>query len=114
MDQEREKFLNLREKPARVTADEAAWILRCAMHDIPILVSNGLLKPLGHPADNATKFFAYDTLQELKHDIKWLARVTDAVSEHWKFKNARKSENTGQSSSPGESDHSGKSAMQRA
>jgi len=36
------------------------------------------------------------------------------VSEHWKFKNARKSENAGQFSSPGESDHSGKSAMQRA
>jgi hypothetical protein len=114
MDQEREKFLNLREKPARVTVEEAAWILRCAMHDIPILVANGLLKPLGHPVDNATKFFAYDTLQELKHDLKWLARVTDAISEHWKLKNARKSENAGQFSSPGESDRSGKSAMQRA
>jgi hypothetical protein len=79
--------------------EEAAWILRCATHDIPILVANGLLKPLGHPVDNATKFFAYDTLQELKHDIKWLARVTDAVSEHWKLKNARKSENAEQFSS---------------
>jgi hypothetical protein len=76
------------------------------------LVSNGLLKPLGHPADNATKFFACDTLQELKHDIKWLSRATDSVSEHWKFKNARKSENTGQFSSLGKSDRSGKSAMQ--
>ena len=114
MDQEREKFLNLREKPARLTAEEAAWILRCAAHDIPILVSNGLLKPLGHPVDNATKFFAYDTLQELKHDIKWLARATDSVSEHWKFKNARKSESAEQCSVPGESDRSGKSAMQRA
>ena len=72
---------------------EATHIFRCAVHDVRILVSKGLLKPLGHSADNATKCFAYDTLQELKHDAKWLAKATDAINEHWKFKNARAREN---------------------
>jgi len=99
MSMERERFLNLREKPARVTAYEATHVFRCAVHDIRVLVSKGLLKPLGHPTDNATKFFAYDTLQELKHDLKWLAKATDAIGEHWKYKNARARENAEQFSS---------------
>lgn len=98
MSAERERFLNLREKPARVTAYEVSHILRCAPHDIRILVSKGLLKPLGHPADNATKFFAYDILQELKHDVKWLAKATDAISDHWKMKNANAKEDIEQAS----------------
>lgn len=101
MNQERERFLNLREKPARVTMYEVSHILRCAVHDVRILVSRGLLKPLGHPADNATKFFAYDTLQELKHDVKWLAKATDVIMEHWKMKNANARE---EEQSPSESD----------
>jgi hypothetical protein len=83
----------------------------CPAPDIPILVSNELFKSLGHPADNATKFFDCDTLQEPKYDLKWLARVNDAVNEHWKFMNSRKSKNTGQFSSPSESLHFGKSGM---
>lgn len=93
MSQERERFLNLREKPARVTMYEVSHIFRCAVHDVRILVARGLLKPLGHPADNATKFFAYDALQELKHDTKWLSKATDAINDHWKMKNARAREN---------------------
>ena len=96
MSAERERFLNLREKPARVTMYEAARVFNCAVHDIRVWVSKGLLKPLGNPADNATKYFAYDTLQELKHDVKWLAKATVAVNEHWKMKNAAARENAGQ------------------
>src|SRR5207244_7695003 len=32
------------------------------------------LKPLGHPARNATKFFATQALEQLRRDEKWLAR----------------------------------------
>ena len=99
MSVERERFLNLREKPARVTAYEATHVFRCAVHDIRILVSKGLLKPLGNPSDNATKFFAYDVLQELKHDVKWLAKATVAINEHWKMKNDNARENVEQFSS---------------
>jgi hypothetical protein len=53
---ERKDFLNVRTLPARAVAEEAAWILGFAPHDIPVLVSAGLLKPLGHPPASGTKF----------------------------------------------------------
>ena len=46
---ERERFLNLRHLPARMTIEEVAAFFRMSSHDIPVLVANGLLKPLGDP-----------------------------------------------------------------
>jgi len=115
MNQDREKFLNLKDKPARLNVEETAWYLGFATHDIPILISNSLLKPLGHPVDNATKYFAFDILEQHRYDAKWLARATDAIMEHWRFKNARRKENVGRSSPQGDgSNQSGKSTMQGA
>ena len=75
--------------PARVAAEEAAWMLGCAPHDIPVLVSAGLLKPLGHPPASGTKFFATATLEKLRGNINWLSRASDAIVKHWQAKNAR-------------------------
>jgi len=50
--------LNLRRLPARLTVQQTAALLNCGEHDIPVLVSQGLLKPLGHPAANVVKYFA--------------------------------------------------------
>lgn len=94
MQQDKERFLNLRTHPARLTAEEAAWYLGFAAHDMPVLVARGLLKPLGHPTENAVKFFALATLEALRMDPKWLARATDAMLEHWRLKNARKASET--------------------
>jgi hypothetical protein len=90
MQQDKERFLNLRLVPARLTAEESAWYLGFAAHDIPVLVAKGLLKPLGHPADNAVKFFAWVALEPLRSDTKWLSRATDTMLDHWRTKNARK------------------------
>jgi hypothetical protein len=90
---EREKFLNLRTPPARVVVEEAAWILGFASHDIPVLVSEGLLKPLGRPPTSGTKFFATAKLQELRADVNWLARASDVIVKHWQVRNARKKQN---------------------
>jgi hypothetical protein len=49
-----------------------------------------LLKPLGHPARNSTKFFATETLEQFRRDEKWLARASDAISSYWRERNARK------------------------
>lgn len=115
MNPHREQFLNLKDKPARLNVEEAAWYLGFATHDIPILISNGLLKPLGHPADNATKYFAFDIVEQHRHDAKWLARATDTMMDHWKFKNARAKENAEQfSSQSGAGDRTESSRMQRA
>jgi len=90
MNPQREQFLKLATAPARLNAEEAAWYLGFSPHEIPILVAKGLLKPLGHPPTSGTKYFAAATLEDLRRDVKWLARASDAIVEYWKFKNARK------------------------
>src|SRR5687767_5416799 len=49
MNSQQEQFLNLKTHPARLKVEEAAWYLGFAAHEITILMSEGLLKPLGHP-----------------------------------------------------------------
>jgi hypothetical protein len=93
LNQERKDFLSVRTQPARVGVEEAAWYLGFAPHDIPVLVSAGLLKPLGNPPSSGTKFFATATLQKLRDDLKWLSRASDAIVRHWQTKNARKKHN---------------------
>ena len=90
MNPQREQFLNLKATPARLTAEEAAWYLGFGPHEIPILVANGLLRPLGRPPANGLKYFSTATLTELHQDVKWLTRASDVIVEHWRYKNARK------------------------
>jgi hypothetical protein len=54
------------------------------------LVAARLLKPLGNPAQNGIKFFATSELLELVKDHAWLAKMTNAVNQHWYPQNARK------------------------
>jgi hypothetical protein len=84
------EFLSWKVSPARLSALQAAWFLGFEAHEVPILIAAGLLKPLGHPARNSTKFFATEALAQLRHDEKWLARATDAIGEYWRQRNARK------------------------
>ena len=44
----------------------------------------------GHPPRNSTKFFATETLEQLRRDAKWLARASDAICAYWRQSNARK------------------------
>lgn len=92
MNPQREQFLNLKSSPARLNAEETAWYLGFSPHEIPILVANRLLKPLGRPPPSGTKYFATATLEELRRDVKWLARASDVIVEYWRFKNARKTD----------------------
>ena len=85
-----ERLLNLRNPPQRLSAAEAAGRLGLTPHEIPILVSKGLLKPLGHPAPNAPKFFLTAMLDDLRRDEKWHGKATDALHEYWRCKNEKK------------------------
>jgi hypothetical protein len=76
--------------PARLTAEQAAWVLNCQAHDVPILVAARLLKPLGNPPPNSVKFFAANEVLEQAKDRTWLAKVTNALNQHWQHKNAAK------------------------
>ncbi len=74
--------------PARLTAEQAAWVLNCQVHDIPALVAARLLKPLGNPPLNGGKFFATADLLEAIKDRNWLVRVSTTIYQHWHKKNA--------------------------
>ena len=69
---------------------QTAWILNCQTHDIPILVGARLLRPLGNPPPNGTKYFSTADVLELAKDRSWLAKITNTVCGHWQSKNARK------------------------
>ena len=90
MNPDLERFLNLRHLPQQVSAAEAAGVIGKSPHEIPILVANGLLKPLGHPAPNGPKYFLTSALIDLERDAKWHGKVNDVLQEYWRNKNARK------------------------
>jgi len=76
--------------PARLTVEQAAWVLNCQPHDVPILISSRLLKPLGNPPPNGIKFFATTDVLEHAKDRAWLAKMTNTVNQHWRHQNARR------------------------
>ena len=91
MREDQHRFLTLlRQLPARLTAEQAAWVLNCQAHDVPILVGARLLKPLGNPPPNSVKYFATLEVLEQAKDRTWLAKVTSALNQHWQNKNAAK------------------------
>jgi hypothetical protein len=79
--------------PARLTDEQTARRLGFQKHDIPVLISAGLLKPLGKPAANAHKYFAAVEVESLAVDTKWLAKATQVVYDIWRTKNHRRFEN---------------------
>ena len=69
MREEHHQFLRLLGRlPARLTAEQAAWVVNCQAHDVPILVAARLLKPLGNPPPHSVKFFATLELLEQVRD----------------------------------------------
>ncbi len=91
MREDQHRFLTLAgQLPARLTAEQVAWVLNCQAHDVPILVATRLLKPLGNPPLNGIKFFATADLLELTRDRVWLVKVTNAVSQHWQRQNVKR------------------------
>jgi hypothetical protein len=91
MSEEQHQFLRLLGRlPARLTAEQAAWVLNCQPHDVPVLVAAKLLKPLGNPPVNGIKYFATADLLEACKDSHWLVRMSAAIYQHWRRKNVRK------------------------
>ena len=91
MREDQHRFLTLLgQLPARLTAEQAAWVINCQPHDIPALIAAKLIKPLGNPPANGIKFFATADLLESSQDRNWLVRVSATIYQHWHKKNARK------------------------
>jgi len=90
MKDEQQQFLRLvGQAPARLTVEQAAWVLGCQPHDVPILVACRLLKPLGNPPPNGIKFFATAEVTEMGRDRAWLSKMTQTISQHWHKRNMR-------------------------
>jgi hypothetical protein len=91
MKEDQQRFLSLLgQLPARLTAEQAGWVLNCQPHDIPALVNARLLKPLGNPSPNSTKYFATADVLEMTKDRGWLVKVSNTICQHWQKQNARK------------------------
>jgi hypothetical protein len=67
----------------------------CQPHDVPILISCRLLKTLGNPPQNAVKFFSTAEVMEMARDRAWLAKMTQAISQHWHKRNVRQKSHVG-------------------
>jgi len=93
MNQDIEKFLNLKNPPGRLTKEQAAWFLGFTPDEITILMASGVLKPLGHPASNGPKYFLAAALEDLRRDEKWFNKASEAIVEYWRYKNSRKGKN---------------------
>ena len=90
MSPEQIDFLNQRHLPHRLTAQETGWLLGFTSYDITVLAANRLLKPVGKPAQNSTKYYSTAEVQRLWGNFKWMDRATALLNRHWKEKNARR------------------------
>lgn len=84
------ELLNLRRLPAMLNTAQTAVLLGLAEHDIPVLVRNGLLEPLGDPPPNAVKSFSTVQVLELAGESAILDKIRRTVYEYWRKKNADK------------------------
>jgi hypothetical protein len=80
-------LLSLTRLPGRLNVNQVAELLGFATHDIPILVRANLLKPLGNPVANATKYFASSDIVDHTGDRTWLHKATKEVYGHWAHQN---------------------------
>jgi len=83
-------ILNLNRLPARLNTVLTAACLGFKPHDIPVLAARGFLKPLGKPMSNSDKYYARSKVLERAEEEEWLSLATEALSQHWEDKNARK------------------------
>jgi hypothetical protein len=90
MRDDQHRFLSILGRlPARLTAEQVAWVINCQPHDVPVLVAARLLKPLGNPLPNGVKYFATVELLVRMEDQVWLAKATNTMTQHWQKKNHR-------------------------
>jgi hypothetical protein len=80
MNPERYQFLSvIKQAPARLNVEEAAWFLGFLPHEIPVLVAKKVLKAIGDPTPKCTKYFATSELERLRSDLNWMAKASRAV-----------------------------------
>jgi transposase-like protein len=76
--------------PARYTVERIARRLDCTVESVYVLTRRRLLKPLGNPPPNGTKYYAAVYIERLCQDEAWLARMSDALVKYKWDKNHQK------------------------
>ncbi len=84
---DKDSILNMVRLPGRLTTSETAATLGFQPEHVPVLASEGLLKPLGKPAANGPKHYAAKDILGKADDVKWLSDATRILSAHWAKKN---------------------------
>ncbi|BCU78133.1 hypothetical protein [Luteolibacter sp. LG18] len=84
------EFLSLLRLPARLTAEQAAWLLGCQPEQMSLLVAKKVIKWLGKPVQSATKYFALSEVQALANDPKKMDQISDILYRYWQEKNSRR------------------------
>jgi hypothetical protein len=84
------EYSHLPVKPEIITVWQSAVHIGCEPEHIPIIVTAGLLPPLGHPSKNGPKYFSRQEVQQLAADRRWQAKVCDAVRAHFRHRNENK------------------------
>ena len=80
MSDDQRQFLSLLgQPPARFTVEQTAIVLNFQDYEILALVTLRILKPIGSPAKNATKFFIALDVLDLAKDKTWLTKATNAL-----------------------------------
>ena len=75
---------------AYMTKEKVAKALDIGVHNIPVLVRAGLLKPKGNPQRYCVKKFSRRQLVRNLADEAWLDKAAAAIHRHWRIKNARR------------------------
>jgi hypothetical protein len=65
--------------PARWVVEQVAEELNTTTEGVYVITRHRLLKPLGHPPPNGTKYYARAYILRLAEDEAWLARASDAL-----------------------------------
>jgi len=84
-----QRLLSVLRLPARLTLEEAGYLLGFHPEGISFLVSAKILEPLGDPPEGAPLWFAAAQIMQLRNDQKWLSKATKAVRLHIKEKNEK-------------------------
>ena len=84
-------LLNTRRLPGRLNLYQAAAVLGLSPHDLPVLTSKKMMRPLGKPSANTTKYYAAREIESLANDPAWLSKATQTLSDHWRTKNIGRS-----------------------
>lgn len=79
--------------PERLTVQQVALMLHTTDEGVYVITARKLLKPLGHPPRNGTKYYGKTQLRRLAEDDDWLGRISDAlVKFKWEKNHAMKNE----------------------